>query len=55
LQVGIAALPPTYELKGEQPTVDLMIGDRKANSSPILKTFLSRIDGLIDRPRSGAK
>ena len=34
-------------LKGEQPTVDLMIGYRKGNSSPILKTFLSRIDGLI--------
>ena len=43
-------------LKGEQPTVDLMIGYRKGNASPILKTFLSRIDGLIGRrPRSRAK
>ena len=51
-------LPPTLvsrRLKGEQPTVDLMIGYRKGNVSPILKTFLSRIGGLIDRaPRSGA-
>jgi hypothetical protein len=36
-------------LKGEQPTVDLMIGYRKGDASPILKTFLSRIGGLIDR------
>ena len=43
-------------LKGKQPTVDLMIGYRKGNSSPILKTFLSRIDGLISgAPQSGAK
>jgi LysR family transcriptional regulator, hca operon transcriptional activator len=52
-------LPPsivTRRLKGEQSTVDLMIGYRKGNASPILKTFLSRIDGLIDRtPRSRAK
>jgi hypothetical protein len=33
-----------------------MIGYRKGNASPILKTFLSRIDGLIGRtPHSGAK
>jgi hypothetical protein len=33
-----------------------MIGYRKNNSSPILKTFLSRIDGLINRaPHAGAK
>ena len=54
-----AYLPPTIvsrRLKGEQPTVDLMIGYRKGNASPILKTFLSRIDGLIGRrPRSRAK
>ena len=64
---GVALLPISIEdylppsivsrrLKGEQPTVDLMIGYRKDNASPILKTFLSRIDGLIGRaPRSGAK
>jgi DNA-binding transcriptional LysR family regulator len=54
-----AYLPPTIvsrRLKGEQPTVDLMIGYRKGNAAPILKTFLSRIDGLIGRrPRSRAK
>jgi LysR family hca operon transcriptional activator len=52
-------LPPTIvsrRLKGEQPTVDLMIGYRKDNASPILRTFLSRIDGLMGRaPHSGAK
>jgi LysR family hca operon transcriptional activator len=43
-------------LKGDEPTVDLMIGYRKGNSSPILKTFLSRIDGLIGGTRRfGAK
>jgi LysR family transcriptional regulator, hca operon transcriptional activator len=64
---GVALLPISIEdylppsivsrrLKGEQPTVDLMIGYRKDNTSPILKTFLSRIDELIARaPRSGAK
>ena len=64
---GVALLPISIQdylplsivsrrLKGKQPTVDLMIGYRKDNSSPILKTFLSRIDGLIDRaPRCSAK
>jgi LysR family hca operon transcriptional activator len=59
---GVALLPISIEdylppsivsrrLKGEQPTVDLMIGYRKDNASPILRTFLSRIDGLIGRAR----
>ena len=64
---GVALLPISIEdylppsivsrrLKGEQPTVDLMIGYRKENPSPVLKTFLSRIDGLKGQaPRSGAK
>jgi LysR family hca operon transcriptional activator len=63
---GVALLPISIEdylppsivsrrLKGAQPTVDLMIGYRKDNASPILKTFLSRIDGLIGRaPHTGA-
>jgi LysR family transcriptional regulator, hca operon transcriptional activator len=57
---GIALLPVSIEdylppsvvsrrLKGEQPTVDLMIGYHKANASPILKMFLSRIDSLSSR------
>jgi LysR family hca operon transcriptional activator len=33
-------------LKGEAPTIDLVIGYHKANTSPILRTFLSRIDDL---------
>jgi LysR family transcriptional regulator, hca operon transcriptional activator len=60
LPISIEAyLPPpivSRRLKGEQPTVDLMIGYRKGNASPILKTFLSRIDGLIGRAaHAGAK
>jgi LysR family hca operon transcriptional activator len=33
-------------LEGEAPTIDLAVGYRKANASPILKLFLSRIDNL---------
>jgi LysR family hca operon transcriptional activator len=54
---GVALLPASAEnflpwsvvmrpLKGETPTIDLAIGYHKANTSPILKTFLSRIDDL---------
>jgi LysR family hca operon transcriptional activator len=54
---GVALLPASAEnflpwsvvsrpLKGEAPTIDLMIGYHKANTSPILRTFLSRIDEL---------
>ena len=60
---GVALLPISIEdylppsivsrrLKGEQPTVDLMIGYHKANASPILKMFLSRIGGLKPRAAS---
>ncbi len=64
---GVALLPISIEdylppsivsrrLEGEQPTVDLMIGYRKENPSPILRTFLSRIDGLKGQaPYSGVK
>jgi LysR family hca operon transcriptional activator len=34
-------------LTGDAPTTDLVIGYNKANSSPILKLFLSRVDDLI--------
>jgi LysR family hca operon transcriptional activator len=37
------------KLQGETPTIDLVIGYNRANSSPILKLFLSRIDELIAR------
>jgi LysR family transcriptional regulator, hca operon transcriptional activator len=37
-------------LAGEVPTVDLAVGYNKANSSPILQLFLSRIDDLTLAP-----
>jgi LysR family hca operon transcriptional activator len=36
-------------IKGDVPTIDLVIGYNKANLSPTLKLFLSRVDALIDR------
>jgi LysR family transcriptional regulator, hca operon transcriptional activator len=36
-------------LKGEAPTIDLVIGYHKANTSAILRTFLSRIGDLTAR------
>ena len=33
-------------LSGEAPTIDLVVGYNKANTSPILKLFLSRVDRL---------
>src|ERR1700704_5419657 len=33
-------------LEGEAPTIDLAVGYSKANTSPILKLFLSRLDEL---------
>lgn len=36
-------------LTGERPTIDLVLGYHKANTSPLLKKFLSRIDELCDR------
>jgi hypothetical protein len=58
---GAVALLPAYPnnllpwsvtsrpLKGEPPTVDLVVGYHKANTSPILRTFLSRMDDLTAR------
>ena len=34
-------------LEGEAPTIDLVIGYNKANTSPTMKLFLSRVDELI--------
>jgi LysR family hca operon transcriptional activator len=36
-------------LKGVAPTVDLVLGYRKSNQSPILKLFVSRLDELVAR------
>ncbi|MFZ0557692.1 MAG: LysR family transcriptional regulator [Methylovirgula sp.] len=42
-------------LAGEAPSIDLVIGYKRTNSSSTLKLFLSRFDGLISRHRaSGA-
>jgi LysR family hca operon transcriptional activator len=57
---GVALLPTSANnvltrsvvsrpLKGETPTIDLVIGYHRANTSPILKTFLSKIDELTTR------
>jgi len=57
---GIALLPTSAEhfltwsvvsrpLKGETPTIDLVVGYHKANTSPILRTFLSKIGDLTTR------
>ena len=58
---GVALLPASARhflpwsvvsrpLKGEVPTIDVAVGYHKANTSPILKRFLSRLDELIELP-----
>jgi LysR family transcriptional regulator, hca operon transcriptional activator len=39
-------------LKGDVPTVELVLGYKKSNQSPILKLLLSRLDELIARASS---
>src|SRR5262249_38731152 len=57
---GVALLPASAKnflpcsviscpLKGNVPTIDVAVGYHKANASPILKRFLSRMDDLIAR------
>ena len=36
-------------LKGDAPTVELVLGYKKSNESPILKLLLSRLDELVAR------
>jgi LysR family hca operon transcriptional activator len=36
-------------LKGDTPTVDLVLGYKKSNHSPVLKLLLSRLDELVAR------
>jgi LysR family transcriptional regulator, hca operon transcriptional activator len=54
---GVAILPASAKnflpwsvvsrpLEGDAPTIAVTVGFRRDNASPILKTFLSRIDGL---------
>jgi LysR family hca operon transcriptional activator len=45
-------LPPGVvirPLQGEVPTIDLVLGYSKTNTSPLLKRFLSRVDEMIER------
>jgi LysR family hca operon transcriptional activator len=63
---GVALLPAYAEnflpwsvisrpIKGDVPTIDLVVGYNKANPSPILKLFLSRFDDLTARISSKAR
>lgn len=42
-------------LVGETPTIDLCLGFKKTNESPLLKHLLSRLDELISRASSGTR
>jgi LysR family hca operon transcriptional activator len=42
-------------LEGESPTIDLTVGYRRDNASPILRTFLSRLDALRAAARSTSR
>jgi LysR family hca operon transcriptional activator len=42
-------------LKGDVPTIDLALGYRKSNQSPILKLLLSRLDELVARVSKKAR
>jgi LysR family hca operon transcriptional activator len=57
---GVALLPVYAEnflassltsrpLKGDTPTIDLVLGHKRSNKSPILKLLLSRLDELVAR------
>lgn len=63
---GVAILPASIEgflpnsvvsrrLRGDQPTVDLMVGFRRTNVSPILRTFLSKLPELTAQIQSRAR
>jgi LysR family hca operon transcriptional activator len=63
---GVALLPAYVEpllpwsvvsrrLKGEPPTIDLAVGYRSDNPSPVLKTFLGGIDQLIAAGPAGMR
>ena len=63
---GVALLPAYVEpllpwsvvsrpLVGEPPTIDLAAGYREDNPSPVLRTFLSRIDQMISAGPAGVR
>jgi LysR family hca operon transcriptional activator len=45
----LTPLVTSRPLKGEAPTVELVLGYKKSNNSPILKLLLSRLDELVAR------
>jgi len=45
----LPSLITSRPLKGETPTVELVLGYKKSNESPVLKLLLSRLDELIAR------
>jgi LysR family transcriptional regulator, hca operon transcriptional activator len=42
-------------IKGTTPTIDLVVGYHRANASPMLKLFLSKLDELIKRVQQAAR
>jgi LysR family hca operon transcriptional activator len=42
-------------LAGEAPSIDLVLGYHKANTSPLLRTFLSRVDEMISHVSKGSR
>ena len=63
---GVALLPAYVEpllpwsvvsrpLQGRPPTIDLAIGYRRDNASPVLKTFLANVDRLIEAGPAGVR
>jgi LysR family transcriptional regulator, hca operon transcriptional activator len=42
-------------LKGDPPTIDLAIGYRSDNPSPVLKAFLDRADLLVSAGPAGTR
>ncbi|RDJ19994.1 LysR family transcriptional regulator [Bosea caraganae] len=63
---GVALLPAYVEpllpwsvvsrpLQGQPPTIDLAVGYRRDNASPVLKTFLAGIDRLIAAGPAGIR
>jgi len=52
---ALKLLPPTVvsvALSGHAPTIDLVLGYSKANTSALLKHFLSKVDDLVARVRA---
>ena len=51
----IPSLVTSRPLKGEVPTVELVLGYKKSNESPVLKLLLSRLDELVARVSKKAR